>query len=155
MQLFLISLLSLHAACMQLPSGPLAAITCQHTSAYVSIRQHTSAYVSIRQLAACMQLPAGPLRQYLYFCTRKASGFGRKSRSMLISALTLSTSAGGVCVVWLSVFVWNVNVWFVYLCLCGIAAAGEQQETRRNSCKSCCQRGFEEVKREGDSKKKK
>jgi hypothetical protein len=24
-------------------------IRCQHTSAYVSIRQHTSAYVSIRQ----------------------------------------------------------------------------------------------------------
>jgi hypothetical protein len=62
----------------------------QHTSAYVSIRQHTSAYVSIRQhTSACVSIRqhtsdardcepeplqlVGLLRQYLYFCTSKAS----------------------------------------------------------------------------------
>jgi hypothetical protein len=53
---------SLHPACLILLS--------QHTSAYVSIRQHTSAYVSIRQL-----------RQYLYFCTSKASKLSTILRS--------------------------------------------------------------------------
>ncbi len=50
--------------------------TRQHTSAKVSISQHTSVYVSICQhtlLAA--RLDSLVLRQYLYFCTSKASTF--------------------------------------------------------------------------------
>jgi hypothetical protein len=43
----------------------------QHTSAYVGIRQHTSAYVSIRQHMSKTTAPS--LRQYVYFCTSKAS----------------------------------------------------------------------------------
>jgi hypothetical protein len=43
----------------------------QHTSAYVSIRQHTSAYVSIRQHTSSGS-GAQP-RQYVFFCTSKAS----------------------------------------------------------------------------------
>jgi hypothetical protein len=50
---------------------------CQHTSAYifVSIRPHTSAYVRIRSTRASRPLLQTQrlLRQYLYFCTSKAS----------------------------------------------------------------------------------
>jgi hypothetical protein len=51
-----------------------------HTSAYVSIRRHTSAYVSIRQHTPYRYLV--PVlrwrqRQYLYFCTSKASKLQR------------------------------------------------------------------------------
>jgi len=51
----------------------------QHTPAYVSIRQHTSAYVSIRHAVnegekVGHSLAAGTQqRQYLCFCTSKAS----------------------------------------------------------------------------------
>jgi hypothetical protein len=52
----------------------------QHASAYVSIRQHTSAYVSIRQHTSgrrrgCLRQTdkRQTQRQYLYFCTSKAS----------------------------------------------------------------------------------
>ncbi len=49
----------------------------QHTSAYVSIRQHTSAYVSIRHIYGILVRVRDSyellLRQYLYFCTSKAS----------------------------------------------------------------------------------
>ena len=93
-----------HIAACSLHAAANGAAGSNPLSAYVSIRQHTSAYVS-------MQLLAGPLRQYLYVCTRKASAFGRKSRSMHISALTLSTSACGVCgvCVCVSVRVWNCS----------------------------------------------
>jgi hypothetical protein len=50
----------------------------QHTSACVSMRQHTSAYVSTRPhtsayAAAAYAERAPAPRQYLYFCTSKAS----------------------------------------------------------------------------------
>ncbi len=47
-------------------------------SAYVSIRQHTSAYVSIRQHTSTYVAESSlqhNLRQYLCFCTSKASTF--------------------------------------------------------------------------------
>jgi hypothetical protein len=53
---------------------------CQHMSAYFSMRQHMSAYVNIRQHTSDARdcepeplQPVGLLRQYLYFCTSKAS----------------------------------------------------------------------------------
>jgi hypothetical protein len=48
----------------------------QHTSAYVSIRQNSSAYVSIRKGGMKLlahEPPRAAQRQYLYFCTSKAS----------------------------------------------------------------------------------
>jgi hypothetical protein len=57
-----------------------------HTSAYVSIRQHTSAYVSIRMLQLLSDREQ--LRQYLYFCTSKASKLSTSRFSFAIRVLS-------------------------------------------------------------------
>jgi hypothetical protein len=84
-----------------------AASACTHTSAYVSIRQHTSAHVSIRRrrqepppaparppslISICTFVLAAAgarervrtfnlrVRQYLYFCTSKASKLRSQAR---------------------------------------------------------------------------
>jgi hypothetical protein len=71
----------------------------QHTPAYISIRQHTSAYASIHQYTCCVSSLTissawqAHQRQYLYFCTSKASKFRFRSRhrGTRISAVSICT----------------------------------------------------------------